>query len=104
MTKIELEKEIVRLQKSYYNGTPEVSDEEFDILWDTLKSNYPDSFLLEQVGKDEIDADKYPHEISMGSQSKIRTRKELEDWIRLKNIHGDILIQAKLDGISVELI
>lgn len=104
MNKIELEKEIVRLQTLYYNGTPEITDEEFEILWDTLANNYPDSYLLEQVGKDDLDVDKFPHEISMGSQSKIRTREELLDWIRLKNITGDILIQAKLDGISVELI
>ncbi len=35
------EAEIKRHQKLYYNGEPEISDEEFDALWDELESLDP---------------------------------------------------------------
>ena len=34
----ELEKLIKKYQDSYYNGEAEISDAQFDLLWDELKS------------------------------------------------------------------
>ncbi len=104
MNKIELENKILNYQKSYYNGTPEISDEEFDILWDTLSEQFPNSELLTEVGADSIEGEKFPHEIHMGSQDKIRTEEEIKNWVRLKNIEDIVVVQEKLDGISIELI
>ena len=104
MNQKDLEREIQEYQSLYYSGIPSISDEEFDILWERLKNEFPNSPLLEQVGDDNIDENKFPHEIMMGSQEKITSEKELKDWVRLKNITGDVVIQEKLDGISVELI
>lgn len=105
MDKKYLEEEIKRHQNLYYNETPEITDEEFDALWDTLKENYPDSVLLMGVGTESgVDAEKFPHEIHMGSQEKIRTKEELEKWLKNKNIQGSLLIEEKIDGISVEII
>lgn len=104
MNQLELEKEIKKHQSLYYLGMPEISDEDFDVLWDMLKEEFPNSSLLTQIGEDELDENKFPHEIPMGSQEKITSEQELRDWVRLKNITGDVIIQEKLDGISVELI
>ncbi len=104
MVKKDLEKEIKKHQDLYYAGKPEISDEEFDVLWDTLRSEFPESELLQEVGSTSIDENKLPHEMSMGSQDKITSTKEIEDWIRLKNIHGDLVLEYKIDGCSVELI
>ncbi len=104
MTRKELENKIKYHQEMYYNGHPEISDEEFDVLWDTLRKEFPESNLLTEVGADDIEGEKFPHEIHMGSQDKITSEQELKDWVRLKNIKGDVIVQEKLDGISVELI
>jgi hypothetical protein len=45
-----LEKSINNYQESYYNGEAEISDEEFDLLWDELKTLKPNSRVLEKVG------------------------------------------------------
>ena len=46
MKKQELEERIKHYQKAYYDGHEEISDAEFDKLWNELESNYPDSELL----------------------------------------------------------
>ena len=51
-----------------------------------------------------MDGEKIKHEMLMGSQEKITTEKELDDWFRLKKIKYPVMVQEKLDGISVELI
>src|SRR5574344_1627019 len=40
----------------------------------------------------------------MGSQEKINTYDGIKDWLRLKSISFPIVVEEKLDGISVELI
>ena len=46
----ELERLIRKYQKSYYDGEAEISDGEFDLLWDELKSLAPDSPVIRGVG------------------------------------------------------
>jgi DNA ligase (NAD+) len=45
-----LEADIQRYQASYYNGEAEISDGEFDLLWDELKNLAPESEVLKKVG------------------------------------------------------
>ncbi|MDR0878647.1 MAG: hypothetical protein LBN21_11385, partial [Treponema sp.] len=45
-----LEHLIVKYQKSYYDGEAEISDGEFDLLWDELQQLKPDSPVLKKVG------------------------------------------------------
>ncbi|MDR1956583.1 MAG: DNA ligase (NAD(+)) LigA, partial [Treponema sp.] len=42
----ELEAQIAAYQKSYYNGEAEISDEEYDRLWDELKQRDPENPTL----------------------------------------------------------
>ena len=46
----ELEELILKYQNSYYNAEAEISDAEFDALWDELKEISPQSELLKKVG------------------------------------------------------
>ena len=48
----ELAAKILKYQKSYYTGEAEISDAEFDRLWDELKEIAPDHLVLQKVGSD----------------------------------------------------
>jgi len=105
VTQKELEKLIIYHQNLYYNSKPEIEDWEFDQLWDELANNYPDSEILKRVGDEGvIDGDKCKHIIHMGSQEKLNSYEDIENWIRLKSIKFPVLVEEKLDGISIELV
>jgi len=77
-----LERLIKQYQASYYNGEAEISDSEFDLLWDELKSLAPQSEVLKKVGTGP-DVDGFPkarHLIPMGSQDKASNPEEFLEW------------------------
>jgi DNA ligase (NAD+) len=102
-----LERLIKRYQDSYYNGEAEISDAEFDILWDELKSLDPDNPVINKVGADGLSggADGFPkakHLIPMGSQEKAANPEEFREWAA-KTALLSYVVQYKLDGASLEL-
>jgi len=105
----ELEKLIPQYQASYYNGETQISDGEFDLLWDELKSLSPDSAVLKKVGAC-ADTDGFPkakHLIPMGSQDKASSPDEFIAWAEKQKAKSKpdkvFLVQYKLDGASLEL-
>ena len=99
----ELEAEIKRHQKLYYNGEPKISDEEFDALWDELESLDPGNPLLKAVGTDRSERwPKSPHRMTMGSLSKATDPESFLAWAT-KVQYPLYLVQYKLDGASMEL-
>jgi DNA ligase (NAD+) len=107
-----LERLIRKYQDSYYNGEAEISDAEFDLLWDELKSLDPGNGILKKVGadgqaagQDGGGADGFPkakHLIPMGSQDKAANPEEFRAWA--EKIHPAVwVVQYKLDGASLEL-
>lgn len=98
----ELEKLILRYQKSYYDGEGEISDAEFDSLWDELKSLDPSNPILHKVGADSGNFEKAPHVMPMGSQEKAASPEEFLEWAK-KHAYGEYLVEYKLDGASLEL-
>jgi len=99
----ELERLIRKHQALYYNGQPEISDAEFDALWDELSSIAPDSEVLADVGADSADGwPKARHLIPMGSQDKATSPEEFLAWCE-KTHHPEYIVQYKLDGASLEL-
>ena len=100
MTRIEeLEKLISKYQKSYYDGEGEISDAEFDKLWDELKSLDP---ILHKVGADSGNFAKVQHVMPMGSQEKAANPEEFLAWAN-KHQYDQYLVEYKLDGASLEL-
>jgi DNA ligase (NAD+) len=111
-----LERLIVKYQKSYYDSEAEISDAEFDMLWDELKNSAPESQILKKVGtgKDPVPgADGFPkakHIIPMGSQEKAENPEKFRAWAaKIQAVPGaesgavTFLVQHKLDGASLEL-
>jgi len=94
---------IERYQDSYYNGEGEISDQEFDLLWDELKILAPNHPLLKKVGADNTDGfPKAKHLIPMGSQEKAANPEEFLAWAN-KIRPASYVVQFKLDGASLEL-
>ena len=98
----ELEKLIKRYQDSYYNGEAEISDADFDRLWDELRSLDPDNQILQKVGADSGNFAKARHVMPMGSQEKAASPEEFLSWA-VKHVYDEYLVEYKLDGASLEL-
>ena len=108
----ELAKKIKKYQKSYYENEAEISDAEFDSLWDELKSLSPNHPVLQEIGSDvdlsqnQIDTkdgfQKAKHLIPMGSQEKAANPEQFLDWAK-KHKYPEYLVEYKLDGASLEL-
>lgn len=98
----ELEKLIVKYQKSYYDGESEISDAEFDKLWDELKALDPSNPVLQKIGADSGNFEKARHVMPMGSQEKAATPEQFLEWAQ-KHVYPEYLVEYKLDGASLEL-
>ena len=94
---------IERYQETYYSGEGEITDEEFDLLWDELKNLSPEHPVLSRVGKDSIDGfQKVRHIIPMGSQEKAAVPEDFVAWAS-KIKPESFIVQYKMDGASLEL-
>jgi len=98
----ELEQLITKYQKSYYDGEGEISDAEFDKLWDELKSLDPENSILHKVGADSGNFEKVQHVMPMGSQEKAADPEQFLAWAK-KHQYEQYLVEYKLDGASLEL-
>ncbi len=98
----ELASLIKRYQASYYNGEGEISDAEFDKLWDELKILDPQNEILQKVGSDSGNFAKLNHIMPMGSQEKAANPEQFYEWTK-KHVYDEYLVEYKLDGASLEL-
>ncbi|GAH08327.1 unnamed protein product [marine sediment metagenome] len=74
----ELQAQVEYHQHLYYNSQSEISDEEFDKLWDELKNLDPNNEVFFKVGTDfDASLDKVRHLIPMNSQAKVTSPAEL---------------------------
>ena len=100
---LELEALIKLHQNLYYNGTPKISDEAFDLLWDELKLLDPNNIIFSNVGKDATAGfKKARHIMPMGSQEKASNVASFLQWAKGQKTKI-FLVQYKLDGASLEM-
>lgn len=92
----ELEKLVKKYQKSYYDGEGEISDQEFDSLWDELKSLDPENMVFKKVGADSGNFEKISHVMPMGSQEKAANPEQFLSWAQ-KHKYIEYLVEYKLD-------
>ena len=100
----ELVEKIKVANKKYRLGESIMSDSQYDILVDELKSLDPDNEILLKVGhevQDESRKSRLP--IEMASMNKIKSMEDIEDWCRLKGISKSeiVIITPKFDGLSL---
>jgi len=99
----DLEKSIRYHQERYYNGDPEITDEQFDALWDELRSLDPDNSVFKEINSESTDGfPKEYHLIPMGSQEKAADPESFSAWA-VKMPFSQFIVQYKLDGASIEL-
>ncbi|OJF77603.1 MAG: DNA ligase (NAD(+)) LigA [Treponema sp. CETP13] len=110
----ELEKRILKYQKSYYTGNGDViPDAEFDEMWDELAELDPSNIIFTKVGSDIEESykdsplntgnfKKVQHIIPMGSQAKAAGPENFRAWAN-KMPFDEFLVEYKLDGASIEL-
>lgn len=106
----ELERYITHLNTQYRKGHPEVEDWEYDEFIERLKSQFPDSPLLQSaVIEPAPESRKDTLPIPMMSLEKYKTIESLLEWCRSKvyynptpKLQVDFVITPKLDGLSIE--
>ena len=90
----------------YYNqASPEISDAEFDAIWDQLKSLDPNHPQLMRVGSDPPPGSvKVEHEFPMRSLDKATKEEEVEHFVSQTTAQGRRFVcQPKLDGSALSL-
>lgn len=92
---------LIRYHKSlYYQGSPKISDHEYDQLEEDLKKIDPENPVLQLVGSAASNLKKVKHDTKMLSLDKKYEYKELADWAK----DHDIVSVFKIDGVGCSLI
>ncbi len=96
-----LAKTILYHKRLYYTGKPEISDEEYDLLEQRLRTETPDHPTLNIIGNPSLDSGlaRVQHAIPMLSLDKTYKISDLEDWLDNRSAVGSL----KLDGNSLSL-
>jgi len=103
MTIEQLEAKIIEASQNYYSGTPIMSDNEFDALIEYLKGANPNSRILKSVGwgydplKNVGEKENHIYGKVSGIDKKPRSIQDIPKEF----INEDILLSAKLDGLSM---
>ena len=90
----------------YYNhSAPEISDAEFDALWDELKQLDPENVVLHQVGPEPLPGTvKVEHQFPMRSLDKGTSGEDIVHFVTQSTAGGKrYLAQPKLDGSALSL-
>ena len=103
----DIKQRIIEANKAYRSGTPTMSDQDYDDLLESIKSEMPEdeyeafvSTLNEGTIERNIDG-KVKHPFIMGSLDKLKA-EESENVMRFidENIADEMSVSAKVDGIS----
>lgn len=93
-----LEQDIKHYAELYYNGTPTITDAQFDGLVDQLRKVKPNSEILTTGWGFEVKGNKVKHKYThIGSLDKCKTYTEIPDMFKCD---GTVYVSPKLDGLS----
>lgn len=98
LNEAQLSEIIVVANKAYYNETPLMTDNEYDIVKDFIAEKYPSNEIIHEVGA-AVERNKVTLPYPMGSMDKIKPdTMALGNW---KNkFTGPYVLSCKLDGVS----
>ena len=100
----ELVNKLNKLRETYYNGSSDIDDEEFDFYERELKTLDPENLYFDQVGSDvDSNVEEVEHRIPMLSMQKVQTAEEADKWIRSMNVPF-VWVEPKFDGISGKIV
>ena len=90
---------IIRTSNSrYYNDTPIMTDNQFDIIKEFILKKYPNNTIIGEIGA-EVERNKVKLPYEMPSMDKIKPdTSALNKWVT--NFKGPYLLSCKLDGVS----
>ena len=90
---------IIRTSNSkYYNDTPIMTDNQFDIVKEFILKKYPNNTIIGEIGA-EVERNKVKLPYEMPSMDKIKPdTSALNKWVT--NFKGPYLLSCKLDGVS----
>ncbi|MEE2743748.1 MAG: hypothetical protein VYD54_07550, partial [Bdellovibrionota bacterium] len=101
MSKVQkLEDLIIRHKALYYQGRPEITDQEYDKLEEELKNLDPENYALTLVGTSIKSGSKVKHSTKMLSLDKTYSLEDLKKWIDERSV----VSTPKIDGMSGSLI
>ena len=92
--------------EAYYDGNPVMTDAEFDLLQEQIKTLSPGNPVLKGVGAT-AQVTVWPvvkHQILMGSTFKVNSLPELMNWCAKYTKNQEVCWSEKLDGSSIELV
>lgn len=98
----DLVKRLQEASDAYYNGTPLLSDADFDLLRDELELADPDNPFLATIGAP-IQVTAWPvvkHSRTIGSLAKVK-HSEKDEFLKWAKDKGDLMLTEKLDGITI---
>lgn len=96
MSEIKLIKELIDADLLYHQGNPVMTDTEYDILKDKVKSLYSDHPYFNTVGAPVENGNKVKLPFVLGSLDK-ESIDTVNNWITKK---GEVVVSHKLDGVS----
>lgn len=103
---MDIEKTVKQLQlfdEAYFEGSPLVTDTQYDLLKESLRKESPDHPYLLEVGSPERGG-KIPLPYKMGSLDQIYENDYVK-WIKKYSIeNSEVVVSEKLDGMSVLLV
>jgi DNA ligase (NAD+) len=89
--------------EKYHNGTPIVTDAEFDEIVEELRALDPASPALAEVGALPEYGRKVKHPSIMGSLEKVTSGGEILSWFKGNNFDCSMIYSPKVDGCAVRL-
>lgn len=96
----EIVNQLMEAKQAYYNGTPIMSDDEFDKLEELLHHTDPDNAYFSIVGVNVKGSNKIKHDVPMLSCAKAKTVAEVVKWLNKINYTERLLCTSKVDGLS----